>query len=127
MPKDAHAWQERFKSVTVSQPAYREWIWANLTPLSLTSSFSLPPPPSPSTPLFLFRKGQTSQGYQPNVAHQVSLRLGTSSHIKAGRGNQARGQGTQKQAKASEIVPAPSVRSPTKTPHHTTITDILRA
>jgi hypothetical protein len=26
MPKDAHAWQERFKSVTVSQPAYREWI-----------------------------------------------------------------------------------------------------
>jgi hypothetical protein len=37
--------------------------------------------------LFLFRKGQTTHGYQSNVTYHVEVRLGTSPFIKSRQGN----------------------------------------
>jgi hypothetical protein len=42
--------------------------------------------PSSISPPFHFRKEQTSQEYQPNMAYQIAIRLGTSPQIKAGQG-----------------------------------------
>ena len=64
------------------------------------------------TPLFLFRKWQDSQGYQPNMSYQVAIRLGTSPHIKAGQGNPVGGKGSQEQAKESETPPLPLLGVP---------------
>lgn len=44
------------------------------------------PTPSPSTPPCFFRKGQVSRGYQPAMAYEVAVRLGTSPD-KTGIGN----------------------------------------
>lgn len=63
-------------------------------------------------PLFLFRKGHVSQGYQPNTAYQT--RRITSPHIKVGWGNPVGGKASQKQ-QDSETVPVPSVSSTTET------------
>jgi hypothetical protein len=52
------------------------------------------------------------------MAYQVARRLGTCPDIKVGQSNPVRGQGSQKQAKASETPPDPSVRSPTKLPSY---------
>jgi hypothetical protein len=51
-----------------------------------------------SSPL---NKHKASQGYQTNMASQVGIRSGTSSHIRAGRGSLAGRKGTKKQAKVS--------------------------
>lgn len=48
---------------------------------------SLPPPPSHLLLLFRLRKGQASQGQQPDMANQVIIRLDTSLHTKAGQVN----------------------------------------
>jgi hypothetical protein len=41
-----------------------------------------------STPLLVpFRKEQASQEYQPNIAYQVTIRLGPFPPIKGGQGN----------------------------------------
>jgi hypothetical protein len=79
-------------------------------------------PSSPTDPLLLCRKGQASQGYQPNTASQLAIRLGSSSHTKAGHGKPRRGKGSKRQAKQSEIAPAPTVRCPTRIPSYTPIT-----
>ena len=44
---------------------------------------------------FPFRKGQVPQGYQPNMAYQVTITLGISPHIKAGWGYPVGGKGSQ--------------------------------
>lgn len=64
------------------------------------------PLPQITPPLFLFRKGQASQGYQ--------TRRITSPHIKVGWGNPVGGKASQKQ-QDSETVPVPSVSSTTET------------
>lgn len=50
-----------------------------------------------------FRRVQAFQGYQPNTAQQVTLRLGTNSHIKTGQGNPISGKGFQEQARVRGI------------------------
>ena len=50
------------------------------------SLWSTPSPP----PLFIFIKGQASHGYQPAVAYQLPVRLGTSSSIQGRQGNPVR-------------------------------------
>lgn len=46
-----------------------------------TAVFPLPTCPSPSPPFipppFPFRQGQASQRYQPNMAYQIAITLGT--------------------------------------------------
>lgn len=76
-----------------------------------------PPILSPQDPLLLLslqkRAGLPSQGYQPNKAYQVIVRLGAFPHIKAGQGSQKRVTET-----ASILI----VRSPTGIPSYTTLT-----
>lgn len=57
------------------------------------------PPPPPSLcipPLFPFRRWQASKGCQPNLAYQVAISLGTSTHIAAGQATQRGPQSKQK-------------------------------
>jgi hypothetical protein len=57
--------------------------------LSLPSSL-----PTPCTTLFLFRKGKASlDAYQPALAYQVVVRLGTSCSTKTRHGNPVREKG----------------------------------
>jgi hypothetical protein len=65
-------------------------IFYNLKAVSPLSSQPLyPVPPSPcltsTTSSFLSRKGQGSHGYQPNMEHQVVVRMGIFPHFKAGQ------------------------------------------
>ena len=62
------------------------YIPTAVSPSSSSPSSSLSPPLffRSIPPLFPFRKEQASQGYQPNMAKQISIKLGTSPHIKAG-------------------------------------------
>jgi hypothetical protein len=60
--------------------------------LSSFTSSSLPLFPLSPPPL-LFRKGHVSSGYQPAVAYQVAVRLGTSSPVKGRQGSQVGGKG----------------------------------
>ena len=62
-----------------------------------------------------------SSGYQPNIEYQVTVRLGTFLHIKAGQGNPVGGKGSQEQAEELETAPVPTVRSPTRTSSYTII------
>lgn len=55
------------------------------------------------------------------MAKQDTIRLGTNPTIKAEGGNPVGGKGSQKQAKESETVPVPAVKSPTRTPSYTAI------
>lgn len=90
--------------------------------MSISSLFSPPSTPSyASTPLFPFRKGATFQGYKTNIAHQVAIRISTSSHIIPGIGNPVGGLRLPKHAIIRNISAA-SVRSLTTPPNHTTIT-----
>jgi hypothetical protein len=59
-------------------------------------------------------------GYHPAMTHQAAVRLGTSFSIEASHTNPV-GEG---QAAESETAPAPSVRSPTRSPSFTTVTHI---
>lgn len=98
-------------------------------PSSPPSSSSLPhlPPLPPSTPLpFLFRKGQTSHEYQPNMAYQVAVRLSSFLCFTAGKGDPIWGMGSQSLAKESEVIPAPTVRNPIR-PSYTAIMHLQRA
>lgn len=92
--------------------------------LCLDSSFSISPPSSPplfplpsSLPVcfssFPFRKGSTPRDIN-RTWHQVPVRLGVFSHIKAGQGKPLGGQVSSKQAKPSEAAHDPSVRRFTK-------------
>lgn len=85
------------------------------------------PAPHPFTPLlFPFRKGQAFHGHQPNIAYQVSVRLHNSPHIKAGYSNPVERIGPTKQAKESETIPIPTVRSSTRKTRYTTKTYMQR-
>lgn len=53
--------------------------------------------------LFLFRKGQSSLGYQPSMANQVALRLGTLPHTEAGRGKLVRVNGSSSREKGQRL------------------------
>lgn len=83
------------------------------SPLLSVHPPNLPCPPTP--PQFPLRKGQASQGYQPNKAYQGVIRLGTCPGIKA------------EQADRSETVPASTVRGSTRRPYCTTRTYMQRA
>ena len=76
--------------------------------------------------VFFFRKGQASQGYQPNMAYQVIIRLGTYPRIKVGWGDPVRGKGSQKETKELDTFPAPTVRYTTGTPGYIAITFMQR-
>jgi hypothetical protein len=55
--------------------------------------------------LFFFRGGLPAfLGYQPAMAYQVAVRLGTPSPIKARQGNPVKGKGSQNQATESETL-----------------------
>jgi len=100
-----------------------------------------PPPPSQSPlllnfpsspeslpPLFSFRKRQTSQGYQPHMAHQVVISLHTSSRIKAGRGNSV-GVGERVLKAGTRVRDSPCSHCwvcPTRTPSCTIVTYMQR-
>lgn len=69
---------------------------------SLLSSYFFPlsflplhPPPSTS-PLFVFRKGHSSQGCQQNMVYQIEVGLISSPCIKVGLGNPVWGVSSQK-------------------------------
>lgn len=98
---------------------YSSLIYSMLLPL-LTP---MPTPPEPLSIPFLFRKGQASHGYQPKMAYQVAVLLGTSPHIKAAQGNPIGLMGSQKQAKETEI-PAPTLRSHRRRSRYTTVTNM---
>ena len=85
----------------------------------LTIPLFLPVPPLFTSPQFLFRKGQFSNGYQQNMA-KVTARLGTSPCIKAGRNKSVGG-------KVSGITPALTAWQPTRRPSYTTIACMQRA
>ena len=71
-----------------------------LTTVSSTSSpLSHSPYHLPTPPLFSFRKWQYSQGYQPNIAYQVTLRLSMPPCIKAGQVEPVGVKGYRKRAK----------------------------
>lgn len=73
---------------------------------SLHSSES--PPPSylsqiHTAPACLFRKDQTSQGYQLHIAQKDAVRIGTNPYINAGEDNPVGRKGFQKQGIVSDI------------------------
>jgi hypothetical protein len=55
------------------------------------------------------------------MVSQVTVRLGTFLHIKAGQGNPVGRKGSQEQAEELETAPVPTVRSPTRTSSYTII------
>lgn len=81
------------------------------------SSSPMPPiyPQTPPLPQFPFRKGQTFQGYQPNMPYQVPIRLRGIFRIKAGQGNPVEEKGPQSNQGVRHS-PVYTVRSPTRTP-----------
>lgn len=84
-----------------------------LTPFSPSPSLSLSLFP-PSTLPLLLRKGETSHGYLPALAHQVAIRLGTSSSIEGKQGTLFRGN--KLKGRLGNLVrdsPCSSFRSPT--------------
>ena len=101
------------------------YILTTVSPLSFSPSLSHHlPSPNPFC-LFPLRKGQVSQGYQPNISSYSKTR-NLPPRIKTGQGNPVGGKGSQKQAKKSETVTNSTVRSPTRRPTHTTITYVQR-
>ena len=64
--------------------------------------FSLPTPSS--CPPFFLKKGKASHGYQPTLAYQFAVGLGTSSHIVARQGILVQGKGS-KGRQQSQIQP----------------------
>ena len=79
-------------------------------------------------PLFSFRKRQTSQGYQPHMAHQVVISLHTSSRIKAGRVNSV-GVGERVLKAGTRVRDSPCSHCwvcPTRTPSCTIVTYMQR-
>lgn len=74
------------KHVTKIWYNFKNYIYFyNSTIVFLSSS---PPSAPPSTsPLLTPSTPASAHGYQPNMAHDVAVRLGTSPHIKAGQGN----------------------------------------
>ena len=73
---------------------------------AVSPPFSPPSPFPPSlfftqihSPPFPFIKEKASQGHQSNMVYQVTIRLGTPSHMKAGQGNPIGEKGSPKQAK----------------------------
>lgn len=84
---------------------------SSLTQYISTAVSPLPSSPSPvlslrfTAPLFLFRKEQVSQRYQPNSEKQDKISLSTNPHIEFEWGNPLGGKGSHKEAKESEITP----------------------
>jgi hypothetical protein len=86
--------------------------------LAAVSPLSPSPSSHPISQLLLhniFRKAQTSYGYQLAMVYQIAISLGTSSPIKAK-------QGSHRQATESEKALAPTVRCCTRMPSYTTVT-----
>jgi len=78
--------------------------------------------------VFSFRIKAGSQGYQLKIPQEVTIRLDTNPHIRAGQGNPAGEKGPQGQAKESEtpIVPQKTNKQTTKTANnHNMFTDNL--
>lgn len=71
--------------------------------------------------LFLFRKGQASHEYQPNVAYQVAVRLGVELRLDEATQNDEKGS---KSCQKSQRLP--TVRSLTTGLSYTTITCMQR-
>lgn len=92
-------------------------LWGEVSPFSSFPTL-YPSPPMWTPPTFpsslLFRKVQTSHGYQKIIAYQVSVRLKTLPFLKAGQGNLVWEIGSQKSAKESEIAPSPTLRGSSK-------------
>jgi hypothetical protein len=61
------------------------------------------------------------------MAYQDAIRIGTSPHIKAGRGSLVGGKGSPKKAKESKTASVPTVKILTKRPTYTTIIYMHRA
>lgn len=74
------------------------------------------------TPLFLFRKGKASDGYQQSMTYQDEVRLSSYPCFKAGQGNTVGGTSFQKPAKALGTTPAPTARSPIIRQSYTIVT-----
>lgn len=94
-------------------------LYPNLSlPSLLHSSQSFPYLQSSPTPftllLFPFRNVQTSQGYQPNMAYQVPMRLSKYPHVRTGQDYWVAGKGSHTQAKDSETPPLPLLGVPQK-------------
>lgn len=68
-------------------------------PTAVSPPSSIPSLSSPPNPPFLSGKGQASHEYQPNMAHQVAVRLGRYPVIKAAQGNFKWGTGFEKKIK----------------------------
>lgn len=106
-----------------------------LTAVSLPSSppsNSLPPStlPRSTPPLFPFRKGQASQGHQPNMAYQVVIRLGTCPHIEAGKATQwgwGGGKEPRTRKKSQRQFLFPPLGHPTRRPSYKTLTHMQKA
>lgn len=80
--------------------------WLQLPP------FPLPPGPClPALPDPLFRKEQTSRGYQPNPTQQDAKSLGTNPLIKASWGNPVGGKGYWEQ-RSQRYPPLPQLKVP---------------
>ena len=106
-----------FCQLTISEVVSRN-CRRDITKERIFSSLLLLPPPPPSSSslpalhpllLFLFRKRQSSHRHHPNMVYQISVRLGISPPINAGRDNPLGGKESQKQAKELENGPIPTV------------------
>lgn len=68
------------------------------------------PQPQPIHSYFYLQKRAGFHGYQPNMAYQLAVRLGTFPHIKAGWGNPKLRKESQNLAKESVTTLVPIVR-----------------
>jgi hypothetical protein len=82
---------------------YTHYIQTTVSPipflLALLPTFPLSQIQSSS--ISLKKEKKVSQIYQPNITYQVTIRLGTNSHIKARQSESIGGKGSQVQAKIS--------------------------
>lgn len=103
-------------------------IYLNWEEFSLSQSLSTPPPlySQFTPPLFPFRKRQISQGYQPDMAYQLALRLGTSLYVNIKRGNLIWENWSPKQAKAEISPTCTHCQEIQRKPSYTTVTCLKR-
>lgn len=87
-------------------------------PSNISSQFC---PPSPHYP---FRKGRTSQGYQPSITYEVAVKPGIFPHIKAGGDKPVGGTGSQNRQES--VSPSFTVRNPKEHKMYTSITYMQR-
>lgn len=99
-----------FKYITLVSPP-------SIYPYSTTTSIH--------TLYIAFKKEKLSQRHQLNTeASKGSIRLGKNIHIKPEKSNTNGGNVSQEQGKVSEIYPIPTLRSPTRIPSYTNITNM---